>query len=69
MAREAVVTRLGPPSGVQGNELTYSYEGEETAPSKTPGETVDLDITSSFEVELQGGFAVRLTASKTAVED
>jgi hypothetical protein len=69
MPREAVVTRLGPPSGTQGNELTYSYEGEQTVPSETPGETVDLDVTSKFEVELQGGFAARLTATRTSVED
>jgi hypothetical protein len=69
MPREAVITKLGQPSGVQGNELTYSYEGEQTAPSETPGETVDLDVTSKFEVELQGGFAVRLTATKTSVVD
>jgi hypothetical protein len=69
MPREAVVTKLGQPSGAQGNELTYSYEGEQTAPSETPGETVDLNVTSKFTVELQGGFAARLTATKTSVED
>jgi hypothetical protein len=67
--RESIVAKLGQPSGQQGNELTYSYEGQQTAPAPSGNDTIDYDVTSSLVAELQSGFVVRLTASKTSVED
>lgn len=71
MTRDALATRLGPPSGEQGGGLNYHYEGTETVTVQTQDgpEENDFDVTGELTAELQSGSVVRLTASRLSTPD